>query len=159
MPIQNHVLAVSNEQPVQGTADYCTAQQSKISAMRSIGLGENATLSEFGCRLSVATLSAVTKNSAAQLQAQSRSTAEIALARQTAMYLAHTKFGITYAEVGIYFNRDRSTVAHACRVIEDRRDNEEFDDRLCRMENLVDIALWGSLVVHRFTNSNAEVSK
>ena len=156
MPIEKTALSAICEQSHPEVGDYCTSVQSKESAMRMLQPSENSSLSEYGCRLSIATLSAVTKTDQSELQGVSRSTAAIALARQTAMYLAHTKFGITYSEVGAYFNRDRSTVAHACRLIEDRRDNEEFDDSLCRMENLVDAALRGSFIVQQFANICAE---
>lgn len=62
-----------------------------------------------------------------ELHLPKRGRASIALARQTAMYLAHTSFSLTYADVGVLFERDRTTVAHACNVIEDRRDNPSFD--------------------------------
>jgi hypothetical protein len=154
MPSEKYLLPTSYEKYQQGTADFCTALQSKVSAMRMLGSNKNASLSEFGCRLSIATLSAVTRTPEQELQSRSRSSAVIALARQTAMYLAHTKFGISYGEVGNFFHRDRSTVAHACRLVEDRRDNKEFDHSLCQMENLIDIALRGSSVVHQFTALN-----
>lgn len=154
MSIMKHLLPAFYAQPHHGTADICTALQSKVSAMRLLGSISNASLSDFGCRLSIATLSAVTKATEQELQSQSRSSAKIALARQTAMYLAHTKFGISYGEVGEFFSRDRSTVSHACRLVEDRRDNREFDRSLSRMENLVDIALQGSSIVHQFKTVN-----
>jgi chromosomal replication initiation ATPase DnaA len=34
---------------------------------------------------------------------------------------------MSLARVAIAFDRDRSTVAHACHIIEDRRDDPEFD--------------------------------
>ena len=58
---------------------------------------------------------------------QSRGQAKVALARQVAMYLAHVVCGLTFTEVGSQFDRDRTTVAHACCVVEDRRDDEMFD--------------------------------
>lgn len=154
MSLLKRLLPALCAQPHQGTADICTAQQSKVSAMRMLDSLSNASLSEFGCKLAIATLSAVTKTTEQELQSHARSSAKIALARQTAMYLAHTKFGISYGEVGNFFHRDRSTVAHACRLVEDRRDNCEFDRSLSRMENLVDIALQGSSVVHQFKTVN-----
>ena len=58
---------------------------------------------------------------------RSRGRAPIALARQVAMYLAHTSCRLSLSDVGRVFDRDRTTVAHACIVIEDRRDEEVFD--------------------------------
>lgn len=106
-------------------------------------------LRDYGCRLSIATLSAVTKQSRHELQALTRSSADVAFARQIAMYLAHTKFGIPYSDVGDYFRRDRTTVAHACQLVEDRRDDKGFDDHLVRMECLMDAALPQTLVIQQ----------
>jgi len=52
---------------------------------------------------------------------------DVARARQVAMYLAHVGFGMSLARVADAFGRDRSTVAHGCRLVEDRRDDPEFD--------------------------------
>ncbi len=101
---------------------------------------ERATMN-YACGLSIATLSAVTNHPAKELTALTRSSPDIAFARQIAMYLAHTKFGISYAQVGAYFQRDRSTVAHACRLIEESRDDAGTDQYILRMEALIDFAL------------------
>lgn len=50
-----------------------------------------------------------------------------ARARQAAMYLSHVVFGIPTREIGDFFGRDRTTVAHACGRIEDLRDDARFD--------------------------------
>ena len=59
---------------------------------------------------------------------------EVALARQVAMYLAHVVCGLTLTDTGRLFGRDRTTVAHACCVIEDRRDDPLFDRALDLLE-------------------------
>ena len=58
---------------------------------------------------------------------RSRGRARHALARQFAMYLMHVCCGKSYTEVGRAFGRDRTTVAYACQVIEDRRETPEVD--------------------------------
>jgi chromosomal replication initiation ATPase DnaA len=63
-----------------------------------------------------------------------RGQADIALARQLAMYLMHTHFGRLYADVGRFFGRDRTTVSHACGVIEELREAPEFDALVYRLE-------------------------
>jgi chromosomal replication initiation ATPase DnaA len=50
------------------------------------------------------------------------------------MYLAHVAGGLTLVEVARLFARDRTTVAHACAVVEDRRDDPEFDRTLAVLE-------------------------
>ncbi|MEZ5938690.1 MAG: helix-turn-helix domain-containing protein [Hyphomonadaceae bacterium] len=53
------------------------------------------------------------------------------------MYLAHTAFGMSLARIGVAMGRDRSTVAHACHAIEDRRDDPSFDAWIARLEQAV----------------------
>jgi len=50
------------------------------------------------------------------------------------MYLAHVGGGLPMTEVGRMFARDRTTVSHACAVIEDRRDDPNFDRALAVLE-------------------------
>lgn len=60
-----------------------------------------------------------------------------AFARQVAMYLCHVGFELSLARVAAAFGRDRSTVAHACHVIEDRREDEAFDDWIAALEAML----------------------
>lgn len=69
-----------------------------------------------------------------ELRASTRCKAPVALARQVAMYLTHVSFGMNLSAVGRHFGRDRTTAAHACRQIEDKRDDREFDLMLDRLE-------------------------
>lgn len=57
-----------------------------------------------------------------------------ALARQTAIYLAHVVGQLTLAEAAREFARSRGTISHACIAIEDRRDGPAFDLQLDYME-------------------------
>jgi hypothetical protein len=68
-----------------------------------------------------------------------RGSAEIAFARQTAIYLARTKLGLSYAEAGAGFGRDRTTASHACRVVEERRENPRIDALLDCLERTIDL--------------------
>lgn len=63
----------------------------------------------------------------ADLRSRTRGRARTAFARQTAMYAAHVVFGLSYAETGRLFGRDRTTAAHACRRVEERRDDHDID--------------------------------
>ena len=71
------------------------------------------------------------------LHAATRGRCRIAFARQTGMYLARVAFGMTLMEAGRLFGRDRTTASHACRVIEDLRDDSGFDALLHTMEAFV----------------------
>lgn len=70
----------------------------------------------------------------AQLLHRSRCEAGVAEARMLAMYLVHVVLSRSYSEVGNAFGRDRTTVAHACARIEDRRDDARFDDEVAALE-------------------------
>ncbi|MEC9368560.1 MAG: helix-turn-helix domain-containing protein [Pseudomonadota bacterium] len=86
------------------------------------------------CRLSEECVAAVFAIPAGDLRRRSRGAARSAFARQVAMYLAHVGLGLTLTEVGAGFRRDRTTVAHACAVVEDCRDDPEFDRLMGRLE-------------------------
>ena len=72
-----------------------------------------------------------------ELRSPTRQRAPVALARQVAMYLSHVALGLSLSAVGRHFGRDRTTAAHACRQIEDRRDDRDFDLLLDRLERAV----------------------
>ncbi len=74
------------------------------------------------------------------MRSPERSRTEISRARQMGMYLAHVVVGLSLQEVGDGFQRERSTVAHACHVIEDLRDDEEFEEVLLMIEKIIDVA-------------------
>ncbi|MCB9993415.1 MAG: hypothetical protein H6873_07135 [Hyphomicrobiaceae bacterium] len=67
----------------------------------------------------------------------SRSRAPIATTRQIAMYLTHVLLGRSLTEVGDFYGRDRTTVAHACARIEDMRENGGFDAELDELEDRI----------------------
>lgn len=68
------------------------------------------------------------------LHAASRGNASAALARQCAMYLAHVVCGASYTQIGAAFGRDRTTVAYACRRVEELRERPDMDGLLTRLE-------------------------
>jgi len=72
-----------------------------------------------------------------ELRASTRRGAPAAYARQVAMYLAHVACGYSLTEVGLLFHRDRTTAAHACRKIEDCRDDPDLDFSLDCLESAV----------------------
>lgn len=78
------------------------------------------------------------------LRARSRCSASIARARQIGMYLAHVSLGLTMAQVAIGFARHKSTVVHACHMIEDMRDDEDFDAFIARQERIIRIIVEGT---------------
>ncbi|GAB1715659.1 MAG: hypothetical protein NTAFB05_07010 [Nitrobacter sp.] len=73
---------------------------------------------------------------AAAMMSPTRGARRAAYARQVAMYLAHVGFALSFEAIGRAFDRDRTTVSHACRVVEDSRDDEKLDRRLTSLETL-----------------------
>ncbi|WP_428029228.1 helix-turn-helix domain-containing protein [Ancylobacter sp.] len=58
-----------------------------------------------------------------------------ASARALAMYLAHVALGLPMTRVAAGFGRHRSTVAHACRRIEERREIAGWDRYVAALED------------------------
>lgn len=71
------------------------------------------------------------------LQGRTRGVAPICQARQICMYLLHTSLSIPYPEIGQLFRRDRTTISHACMVVEDLRDDCDIDLNLTRLESIL----------------------
>ncbi|MEO1659128.1 MAG: helix-turn-helix domain-containing protein [Pseudomonadota bacterium] len=83
------------------------------------------------------------------LLAKSRSQTDIAFARQVAMYLVHVVFGQSFRDTGDAFGRERTTVAYACSLVEDKRDDLLFDRKLDAMEDSLK-RLWAIERIRRF---------
>jgi hypothetical protein len=81
--------------------------------------------------------------SSKELRKPGRTAVPVSRVRQIAMYVAHVVLRLTMGEVGTGFGRDRTTVLHACRVIEDMRDDPEFD-RVVQMIERVAFAAFRS---------------
>lgn len=98
-----------------------TTRRSPISAKRIChGVAELAA-AEFGL-------------DAAAMMSSTRGAPRAAYVRQVAMYLAHVGFALSFEAIGRSFGRDRTTVSHACRVVEDSRDDTKLDRRLAGLE-------------------------
>jgi Bacterial dnaA protein helix-turn-helix len=75
--------------------------------------------------------------SGTELWTVSRGRRRAIAARQVAMYLAHVQFGLNLTQVGRLCARDRTTVAHTCAIIEDRREDPGFDHALVLFEGVL----------------------
>jgi hypothetical protein len=58
------------------------------------------------------------------------------------MYVTHVTLGLKMTEVAKGFGRDRSTIVHACHLIEDMRDQVEFD-RIVGVVERIALAAFG----------------
>ena len=70
-----------------------------------------------------------------------RESAKLVRARQVTIYLLHTSLRRPFGELAEIFDKDRSTIGHACRVIEDLRDIPKFDDRIIELEQTIQTVL------------------
>lgn len=84
-----------------------------------------------------------------ELRAHSRCERSVARVRQIGMYVAHVTLSLSMTEVGRAFGRDRSTVNHACHLIEDMRDEPEFDRVVQILENILRAAFLRSGMVRQ----------
>ncbi|OCX15156.1 chromosomal replication initiator DnaA [Mesorhizobium hungaricum] len=74
--------------------------------------------------------------SSRELRKAQRTSAPVTRVRQIAMYVAHVVLQFTQGEIGRAFGRDRTTVVHACHLIEDMRDDAEFDHLVLVVERI-----------------------
>lgn len=72
-----------------------------------------------------------------EIKSPTRKCAYVARARQTAMYLTNVVLGVPFNILGPTFGRDRTTASYAARIIEDNRDNPEFDKFIAELEMAV----------------------
>jgi chromosomal replication initiation ATPase DnaA len=69
-----------------------------------------------------------------------RGDAPTSFARRLAMYLCYVGFEMSLARVAAAFGRDRSTVANACRDMETRREDGQFDLWISALESMLHAA-------------------
>jgi chromosomal replication initiation ATPase DnaA len=73
-----------------------------------------------------------------EMRRPTRGRPHVARARQIAIHLARSVFGMSHSQLAAEFGRDRSTIHHACHLIDAmREDSAEFDSTLRWMESLL----------------------
>lgn len=92
------------------------------------------------CECVIDILSALFNVSGRELRQPGRTSTSVSRVRQIGMYVTHVNMGLSMAEVGRGFGRDRTTVMHACHLIEDMRDDAEFDQIVRMTERITAIA-------------------
>jgi hypothetical protein len=75
-----------------------------------------------------------------ELRRPGRSTLDVTRVRQIAMYVGHVVLRLTMSDVGRGFGRDRTTVLYACHLVEDMRDDADFDRIVATMERVTGAA-------------------
>lgn len=85
-------------------------------------------------RMTESAAAVIARVPASSLRQAGRGRRAVARARQISMYLSHVGFGLSLTRVGICFGRDRTTVRHACALVEDRRDDPAWELGLAALE-------------------------
>lgn len=78
--------------------------------------------------------------SSKELRRPGRTSQEVARVRQIAMYVTHVILRVSMRDVGRGFGRDRTTVVHACHLIEDMREDADFDQIVSMTERVAMVA-------------------
>lgn len=100
--------------------------------------------SDRACSLAISIAGAFFDKKEDEIFSPSRSSAAACEARHIAIYLAHIVFQQPHRNIAKAFARDRTSITHALRRVEDRRDDAKFDALLCRMERLA-ASCWNQL--------------
>jgi chromosomal replication initiation ATPase DnaA len=100
------------------------------------------------CEAVIDLCSALFNVSGHDLRQANRCSQGIARVRQIAMYLCNTTLGISLTEIGKAICRDRTTVSHAVQLIEDLRDDADFDTIIDQVERITRIAFVGEVGRH-----------
>lgn len=77
--------------------------------------------------------------SSKEIRKPGRSSLDVSRVRQVAMYVAHVVLRLNMTDIGRAFGRDRTTVLYACHLVEDLRDDTDFD-RIITMTERVALA-------------------
>jgi len=121
-----------------------TEQNHSDLAQRSNGLSSWRPRPEYVvevCERMIDIAAAMFEVSGRELREPGRSSSAVSRVRQIAMYVAHVSLCLTMREVGAGFARDRTTVMYACHLIEDMRDDPEFDRIVATAERIAVAAL------------------
>lgn len=79
------------------------------------------------CEAMIDITAALFNVSSKDIRRPGRSSLGVSRVRQVAMYVTHVVLKLSMSEIGRAFGRDRTTVLHACHLVEDLRDDEDFD--------------------------------
>jgi hypothetical protein len=118
-----------------GDASANNASAARPSIASAVAGNPSFEVAEQLCALIAITVAAAFAVPLAELRARTRRPPTVALARQSAMYLAHIVFGLTLTDIGRAFDRDRTTAAYACELIENRRDDPVLDAVITALEH------------------------
>ena len=87
------------------------------------------------------------------LSAHHKGSHQVSYARQIAMYLMRCVYGSTKQRIADVFERHYTTVSHACKLIEDHREDPVLDEKLLSLENFLCQAPQGTRKLYAETAS------
>src|SRR5687768_8788584 len=119
-----------------------------LSTLHTHALRRGKTPAPYGCDDVIALIAREKKLPIRLIVHHGRGRFPVARGRQLAMYLCHVVLGLTLMEIGQAFGRDRTTVSHACGLIEDLRDDRRFDDDVTALEQQIEAAMAEAEVRH-----------
>lgn len=99
-----------------------------------MSVGSQQRIDKNSAYLAVSLVAYALEMKAEEILLPDRGPRELVRARQVAMYLTHVGLGKSLSRMAIAFERDRSTVAHACHRTEEMRDDTAFDAWLEALE-------------------------
>ena len=119
------------------TKSTATRRRRRSARRAAVGLDASAVPTGIACRIVrqlVLEMTAMAGERPLRRRDVRRTTCHV---RQIAMYVCHVVLRLSMADIGAAFGRDRTTVGHACNVVEDRRDDAAFDAFVSAIERLV----------------------
>lgn len=123
------------------SAPDCSTMVQDKSGLPNAGTGElNRRRAMAYCDSLIDILSAYFNVSGRDIRSPKRQNLDVARVRQIGMYIANVVLGINMTMIGQGFGRNKSTVIHACHLIEDMRDDEEFNLLVARLEAITHAA-------------------
>ena len=141
--------------PAQAIKPRCLRRHQILGA----SLPQNELHTACKIRLVLSSVQLIYHAHATHLLGPSRGGRNLAGARQTMHYLAHCCFSISYSELARLTGRDRTTVAHACRRVEDSRDDPRIDKGLYFLESsLTSMALMNLRTPYHFGGADDDSS-
>ena len=126
-----HMKSAMAEIPYVGLLSHA---QTVPTLGRASGLREERVIEV--CEAMIDICSALYNVSGKELRQTGRTANDVSRVRQIAMYVTHVSLGVSMQEVGRGFFRDRTTVRHACHLVEDMRDDVDFDRTIAVTERV-----------------------
>ncbi len=128
---------VTLERTVEEACSWQAGQP--VSRRRTASVSDERTLAL--CEGMIDIAAALFNVSGRELRQGGRTNLGVARVRQIAMYVCHVALRLKMVDIGRGFGRDRTTVMHACHLVEDLRDDEDFDRVVAVTERVAIAAL------------------